>query len=271
MDVALERGEIEAAERAAERDGTGRRAGGPALLRPLPGQPRAAARRPGRDYAGLEDLLRCGARLHAPRHRRAGDWRPFAAQALAEVGESERAAALAHEQIELARGLGASGALGRALRTAGTAIGGDEGLAHLEEAVKVLHHSPARLEHAHALADLGAELGGAGGGARAARCFAWRVQEATSCGADALAERVRGELGAGGGRPARLQVTGVDALTPAERRVCVLAAAGDLTNRDIAQRLFVTEKTVELHLTSAYRKLGIRSRFQLASALAAPD
>jgi DNA-binding CsgD family transcriptional regulator len=93
------------------------------------------------------------------------------------------------------------------------------------------------------------------------------VQEATSCGADALAERVRGELGAGGGRPARLQVTGVDALTPAERRVCVLAAAGDLTNRDIAQRLFVTEKTVELHLTSAYRKLGIRSRFQLAPAL----
>jgi DNA-binding NarL/FixJ family response regulator len=49
--------------------------------------------------------------------------------------------------------------------------------------------------------------------------------------------------------------------------VCELAA-GERTNRDIAQELFVTEKTVELHLTNAYRKLGIRSRFQLASVLA---
>jgi DNA-binding CsgD family transcriptional regulator len=63
-------------------------------------------------------------------------------------------------------------------------------------------------------------------------------------------------------------MSGVGALTPAERRVCELAA-GDATNREIAQTLFVTEKTVELHLTSAYRKLRIRSRFQLAGALAA--
>ena len=81
---------------------------------------------------------------------------------------------------------------------------------------------------------------------------------------------MRGELGAGGGRPPRLERSGVEALTPAERRVCVLAATGDLTNRDIAQRLYVTEKTIELHLTSAYRKLGIRSRFQLAPALDSP-
>jgi alkylation response protein AidB-like acyl-CoA dehydrogenase len=64
-------------------------------------------------------------------------------------------------------------------------------------------------------------------------------------------------------------LTGVNALTPAERRVCEMAADGELTNRAIAQNLFVTEKTVELHLTSAYRKLGIRSRFQLAGALGA--
>ena len=79
---------------------------------------------------------------------------------------------------------------------------------------------------------------------------------------------ISGDLGAGGGRAPRLELTGVEALTPAERRVCELAA-GDRTNRDIAQQLFVTEKTVELHLTNAYRKLGIRSRFQLASALEA--
>jgi DNA-binding CsgD family transcriptional regulator len=72
---------------------------------------------------------------------------------------------------------------------------------------------------------------------------------------------------AGGGRRPRLELTGAGALTPAERRVCELAAAGDLTNRAIAQSLFVTEKTVELHLSNAYRKLGIRSRFQLAESL----
>jgi DNA-binding NarL/FixJ family response regulator len=49
--------------------------------------------------------------------------------------------------------------------------------------------------------------------------------------------------------------------------VCEMAANGELTNRAIAQSLFVTEKTIELHLRSAYRKLGIRSRFQLAEAL----
>ena len=266
IDAHMERGEIEAAELAARAEALGiaedRPFSAPFLV--SRGRLRVAQ---GETYAGLEDLLRCGARLHAHGIAVHGDWRPFAAQALAAVGESERAAALAHEQIELARGLGASGTLGRALRTAGTAIGGDEGLAHLEEAVKVLHHSPARLEHAHALADLGAELGRRRRRRESREVLRLGVQEATSCGADALAERVRGELGAGGGRPARLQVTGVDALTPAERRVCVLAAAGDLTNRDIAQRLFVTEKTVERHLTSAYRKLGIRSRFQLAEAI----
>jgi DNA-binding NarL/FixJ family response regulator len=45
-------------------------------------------------------------------------------------------------------------------------------------------------------------------------------------------------------------------------------AAGGATNRDIAQALFVTPKTVEVHLSSAYRKLGIRSRRDLAAALA---
>jgi DNA-binding NarL/FixJ family response regulator len=56
-------------------------------------------------------------------------------------------------------------------------------------------------------------------------------------------------------------------LTPSERRVADLAADG-LSNRDIAQTLFVTPKTVEVHLTSAYRKLDIATRQQLADALA---
>ena len=59
----------------------------------------------------------------------------------------------------------------------------------------------------------------------------------------------------------------VDALTASERRVAAFAADGQ-SNRDIAQALFVTPKTVEVHLSNAYRKLGIRSRRELGAALA---
>jgi DNA-binding CsgD family transcriptional regulator len=55
-------------------------------------------------------------------------------------------------------------------------------------------------------------------------------------------------------------------LTASERRVADLAAGGQ-TNRDIAQILYVTPKTVEVHLSNAYRKLGIGSRRELARAL----
>jgi DNA-binding CsgD family transcriptional regulator len=72
-----------------------------------------------------------------------------------------------------------------------------------------------------------------------------------------------------GRRPRRAAVTGVDALTGTERRVADLAAAG-MTNRDIAQPLFVTTRTVEIHLSAAYRKLGIDSRSRLADALSPP-
>jgi DNA-binding CsgD family transcriptional regulator len=60
--------------------------------------------------------------------------------------------------------------------------------------------------------------------------------------------------------------SGVDALTPSERRVADLGAEG-LTNREIAQALFVTEKTVEGHLAHAYRKLDIQTRTGLGQAL----
>jgi DNA-binding NarL/FixJ family response regulator len=63
-----------------------------------------------------------------------------------------------------------------------------------------------------------------------------------------------------------LRVTGVSALTPSERRVAQLAADA-LTNRQIAERLYVTEKTVEAHLSRAFRKLDVRSRIQLAGRL----
>ena len=77
---------------------------------------------------------------------------------------------------------------------------------------------------------------------------------------------MRSELYAAGARPRTTALGGVDALTASERRVAAFAAEGQ-SNRDIAQALFVTQRTVETHLTHAFRKLGIASRSALAAAL----
>jgi DNA-binding NarL/FixJ family response regulator len=89
---------------------------------------------------------------------------------------------------------------------------------------------------------------------------------ADRCGALVIAQRAREELLAAGGRPRRSRIGGVEALTASESRVARRAACGR-TNREIAQELFVTVKAVEKHLASAYRKLGIQGRGELADML----
>jgi len=216
---------------------------------------------------GVGDLIWCGERLEAYDAPWPADWKVFAAPALASLDESQTAARLGREQLAIARRVGVPGGLGRSLRSAGLAIGGREGLDLLEEAVSVLEGSSARLELAHALADLGAELN-RGGQRREGRDAERRAIElADECGAIALAERARAELHSGPGRRPRAELTGPGALTAAEWRVCRQVAEGH-TNREVAQALFVTEKTVERHLSSAYQKLEIRSRFQLPEAIA---
>ena len=265
LEIAIERGDLAVAENLAHRygDEMGReRIFGDQFLtargrlRMLQGDPRG----------GLADLLRCGELLGAHAVARPAAWRPEAARALAELGEADRAVQLARDAVAVARGFGAPRTLAHSLRAAGTVIGGPEGLELLEEAASAVDHSPARLEAAHALAELGAAMVKQRRRREGREVLRLALETAQACGANALVDRVRGEIGAGGGRPPRLEISGVDALTPAERRVCE-RALGDLSNREIAQQLFVTEKTVELHLTSAYRKLGIRSRFQLSSVL----
>ncbi len=71
---------------------------------------------------------------------------------------------------------------------------------------------------------------------------------------------------AAGARPRRVTGRPADRLTPSERRVAGMAADG-MSNKAIAQALFVTVDTVETHLRHAYRKLGIHSRSQLAGRL----
>jgi DNA-binding CsgD family transcriptional regulator len=92
------------------------------------------------------------------------------------------------------------------------------------------------------------------------------MEVAHGCGATALVERAGHELRAAGARPRSVMRSGIDALTPSERRVAALASRG-LANTEIAQALFVTTRTVETHLSGAYRKLGITSRSALPDSL----
>lgn len=194
-------------------------------------------------------------------------WRSPAALAMLQRGDQAEARRLAADELELARAWGAPRALGVALRAAGLVEGGKRGLAQLGEAVDVLSDSPAKLEHAKARAELGAALRRAGHRVQAREHLRRAVELATICGAAALADRAETDLRATGARPRRIALSGVEALTPSERRVAELAAQGP-TNREIAQALFVTQRTVEVHLTSIFRKLDLSSRSQLAAALA---
>jgi DNA-binding CsgD family transcriptional regulator len=97
-----------------------------------------------------------------------------------------------------------------------------------------------------------------------------QAEDPQRLGANLLSEEAHEELLAAGARPRRLVLSGADALTPSERRIAAMAAEG-LSNREIAQALFVTPRTVEMHLSSAFRKLGISSRTQLPAALAAAE
>src|SRR5262249_32942087 len=153
-------------------------------------------------------------------------------------------------QLAGARRVGAPGSVGLALRLAAAGGYEDERLGLLEESVVVLEGSSARLELAHALADLGRELSRLGRRREGRDAQRRAIALAEDCGAVALAERSRVELHAGPGRRPRTELTGRGALTAAEWRVCHQAGTG-LTNREIAQALFVTEKTVEGHLSSA--------------------
>src|SRR6266536_3487591 len=223
-------------------------------------------------FAYLADtLIALGRRYEAIGGRNPAffSWRSEAALALLELGEQEEARRLAAEEVELARQWGAPRALGHALRTAALVEEAEAGLALLRKAVEVLEDSPALLERARALTELGAALRRGNRRADAREPLRQGLELAHTCGAKPLAERAHTELLATGARPRRLVLTGLDSLTPSERRVAAMAADG-MTNREIAQALFVTPRTVEVHLSNAYRKLGISSRSQLPHTLTAP-
>ena len=197
-------------------------------------------------------------------------WRSELAVPLLARGEEAEARRLADEEVGLARAWGAGRALGRALRGAGLAHGGAEGLALLEESVAVLMESPAALERAMSLVELGAALRRGNQRAVSREPLRAGMDLAQRCGALPLAQRAHQELLATGARPRRLVLTGAESLTASEDRVARMAARG-MTNRDIAQALFVTPRTVEMHLSNVFRKLDIRSRTQIAGRLVSDE
>jgi DNA-binding CsgD family transcriptional regulator len=194
-------------------------------------------------------------------------WRSAAALSLAELGRHDEARALAADEVRRAQEFGAPRAIGMALRAqalVGPPVDRADGL---QEALAVLAASAARLEHARVLLDVGATVRAAGQRVAAREPLIAALTLASRCGARKLERRARAELAAIGVRPGATNRDGADSLTPSERRVVELAAAGG-TNREIAQTLFVTEKTVETHLGRAFRKLNVSSRRQLRDVLA---
>jgi DNA-binding CsgD family transcriptional regulator len=186
------------------------------------------------------------------------------------LGDADAADDLLARTGEIAHRWGTLGAVGQALRVQGRLADGTGSIDTLREATDLLERSPARLEHARALVDLGGALRRAGHRVDAREPLRGGHELARDCGADALAETARLELAASGVRLRRPALTGGDSLTPSERRIADMASA-DATNAEIAQALFVTVKTVEMHLTHAYRKLDITKRTQLAEALGGPS
>jgi DNA-binding CsgD family transcriptional regulator len=268
IDALIERGDLAAAEATLEESGlTGElpECLMSQLLLCARGRLRLLLGRPG---AGIEDFLTCGSWQERWPLRAPGmaPWRTAAATALAAQGDRAQARQLVAEELEVTRAFGAPRPLAAALRAAAMVERGERGVELLREAVMVLEGSPARLETARVLIDLGALLRRVGRRREARETLRAGLDVAYHCGALALVELAREELVAVGVRPRRSALSGVDSLTPSELRVAKLATSG-LTNPRIAQELFVTLRTVEMHLSNAYGKLGIRSRRELADAL----
>ncbi|MDN5861473.1 MAG: LuxR C-terminal-related transcriptional regulator, partial [Pseudonocardia sp.] len=246
----VDRGELAEADRVA----AGADPGGMSMLCEARGHLRAAQ---GRHAEALAEFRAAGVRAQRQiRHPALITWRPAAALSLHVLGRTAEARALAAEAERVAADAGSARARGLALRARGLVEGS---VAALAASVAELAATPARLEHAASLVELGAALRRAGHRRDARQHLGAGLDLAQDCGAAPLVARAIDEFAAAGGRSSRRPGAGVAALTPSERRVADLAIAGH-TNREIAQMLYVTTKTVETHLAAAYRKLGVGRR-----------
>jgi DNA-binding CsgD family transcriptional regulator/Flp pilus assembly protein TadD len=190
------------------------------------------------------------------------------ARLLHATGDAKAAAREAGAALAWARVWDTPGYVGQALTVHGILTAGDEGLAALGDAVEHLRRSPARQQLVRSLIELGAALRRRGERTAAREPLREALELAWAGGLVTSAGRAREELRVTGAKVPPREASGIGSLTPSESRIAGLAGSG-ATNAEIAQTLFVTVKTVEMHLGNAYRKLGINSRRQLAPLLEA--
>jgi len=268
----LQRGELEQAEAALatiEDEKTRESLRFPFLL-DVRAQLRLAQHRP---EEALADAVTAGKRLRsdfAADNPGAVAWRSTAALAHLALGQADQAGELAQAELERAQRIGVTRVVIRNLRVLGLAKGGADGIELLTEAVRIGERYPPRLEYIYALVDLGAALRRANKRQAAREPLQTGLELSNHGGVTALATRAQIELEALGSRPSRSQLTGVESLTPSERRVADLATQG-LTTRQIAGSLFVTPKTIEYHLRHIYQKLDVSSRDELADLLGSDE
>jgi DNA-binding NarL/FixJ family response regulator len=195
----------------------------------------------------------------------------LASHAYAVLGDRGRAAAEARREVEIRRRYGPGSQLAEALRRTASFVPAREAVGLLDEAVALAESTPHRPTLARVLASYGAALRQVGRIPEARDALARAADLATEMGMERVMHRTQEELQLAGSRPRRSRLTGPTSLTESQRHVASLAAEG-LTNRQIAERLFVTIKTVETHLMAVYRKLGITARDQLSGVLGtSPD
>ncbi|WP_063770639.1 AAA family ATPase [Streptacidiphilus carbonis] len=216
----------------------------------------------------LDDFLECGRRQTARQVLSpiVTPWRSAAAECLLALGSPQRALPLAEEEYRLATAWNTPRVLGRALRVLGEASSGRRGHELTAQAVEILRGTSEGSELTAALISRGRKLTAAGQRGEARSLLREATATAERLGAVRLLTLAEQALGEGGARRRTARATGVGALTESEHRIAGLAAAGR-TNAEIAYLQHLARRTVETHLTSTYRKLGIRRRSELPAAL----
>ena len=193
---------------------------------------------------------------------------PDLAEALVLAGDVDAARPVQQELEARGRELDRAWAIATGLRCRGLIAAADgrldDALADLREALEEHVRVPQPFDRARTLLTLGAIQRRAKQRAEARTTLESALAVFEELGAALWAERARAEIARLGGRRSRDR----DELTETERRIAELAADGR-SNREIAGELFVSERTVESNLTRAYRKLGVRSRTELARRLPA--
>jgi DNA-binding CsgD family transcriptional regulator len=276
VDVLLDRGELAEAERLLDEHnllGSPRRPGPGSWAAELFGARGRLRLAQGQTEHGIADLTEALARRDALGHPRPdlrGKWGSSLVPALMHAGRADEAREIADTALAAARGLGVPRYVARCLHACALAGADGPDIDQLREAVSIYERIDAPLELAHALASLGTALRRRRRPADSRDPLRRALDLAHACGARPLAERAEHQLRAAGARPRRDRITGRDALTASEQRIAELAIEG-MTNRQIAESLFITRKTVESHLDHVFRKLGIHTRGELQRGLAAED